>query len=562
MLKTKGTSQQQQTADTLVRVVRKLTEEFHPRQVRTRPVTLDSSLEKDLGLDSLARMELLSRIESSFDLTLGERAFADAETARDLLRAILGAQPHATSASLERIQAAAGGGVEDYPSSARTLLEVLDWHLERHAERPHIRFYTGGREGRVLSYGKLHLGAAAVAGGLQQLGIAKGTPVALMLPTGADYFYSFIGVLLAGGVPVPIYPPTRKSQMEDHLRRQVAILDNCAASVLITMPEALLFGRLLKSRLKALRHLVTVARLRSRKESYLAPGIGEHDTAFLQYTSGSTGNPKGVILSHANLLANIRAMGDAVEIAPDDVVVSWLPLYHDMGLIGCWLSCLYYATPLVQLSPLDFLARPLRWLQAIHRYRGTLSPAPNFAYEFCLARLQEQDLEGLDLSSWRAAFNGAEAVSPRSLERFCTRFARCGFRRQAMMPVYGMAECSVGLAFPPLGREPVLDRIDRETFMSVGLAVPVGEEEENALTFVACAAPSSGTRSASSTRPATSCPNGKRGGCSFADPPPAAATTATRRRPGSCSKRTGSIRGIWATWPAATSTSPGAPRTW
>ncbi len=313
--------------------------------------------------------------------------------------------------------------------------------------------------------------------------------MAIMLPSEADYFFTFFGILLAGGVPVPIYPPARKAQMEDHLRRQIAILDNCAASILITIPEALLFGRLLKVQLKSLKSLITLAELSSDAESYVATSIKASDTALLQYTSGSTGNPKGVILSHTNLLANIRAMGEAVKVDDTDVVVSWLPLYHDMGLIGCWLSCLYYAAPLVLLSPLDFLSRPKRWLQAIHRYRGTLSPAPNFAYEICLAKLQDEDLAGLDLSSWRAAFNGAEPVSPNSIERFCERFAPYGFRRETMKPVYGMAECSVGLAFPPFGREPICDRLDREEFMRSGRAVPVGDDQQNALCFVACGHP-------------------------------------------------------------------------
>ena len=209
----------------------------------------------------------------------------------------------------------------------------------------------------------------------------------------------------------------------------------------------------------------------------------------MQYTSGSTGNPKGVALTHANLLANIRAFGPALEVGAGDVFVSWLPLYHDMGLIGAWFGTLYYGVPLVLMSPLAFLARPTRWLRAIHRHRGTLTAAPNFAYELCARKLPEQTLEGLDLSSMRVAMNGSEPVSMDTLEAFARRFAAYGLRREALMPVYGLAECSVALAFPPPGRAPHADVIERETLMREGRAVPAKSESVPALQVVSCGRP-------------------------------------------------------------------------
>ncbi|MEE9544884.1 MAG: 1-acyl-sn-glycerol-3-phosphate acyltransferase, partial [Rhodospirillales bacterium] len=164
-------------------------------------------------------------------------------------------------------------------------------------------------------------------------------------------------------------------------------------------------------------------------------------------------------------------------------------LYHDMGLIGAWLGSLHSATLLVIMSPLSFLARPRRWLRAIHRHGGTLSAAPNFAYELCLRRIDDKELDGLDLRSWRNALNGAEAVRPETVERFCQRFAKYGLRREAIMPVYGLAESSVGLAFPPPNRGPLIDRIRRDDFTASGGAVPVGEEDAKALRFVACGRP-------------------------------------------------------------------------
>lgn len=482
--------QTDQTAVELFAVVRQLSEELHSGQKLEAAVGLDSSLDRDLGFDSLGRMELLRRIEVRFSISLPEQFFANAETVRDLLRAILHADAGRKLGAPEQLETLVAAETEAVPGQARTLPEVLDWQLKHQPDRPHIHFYTDQAPTERLSYRQLHQGAVRVAAGLQQQDLTPGAPVAIMLPSDASYFFAFWGVLLAGGVPVPIYPPTRKVQMEDHLKRQLVILDNCAATYLITMPEALLFGRLLKSNLPQLRALLTVAELSSCAPSdYVAVRLQESDIAFLQYTSGSTGNPKGVILTHANLLANIRAMGRVVEVDDTDVVVSWLPLYHDMGLIGCWLSSLYFATQLVLLSPLDFLSRPVRWLHAIHRYRGTLSAAPNFAYEICLSRLTDAELEGLDLSSWRCAFNGAEAVSAKSIEKFCDRFAPYGFRRESMMPVYGLAEDSVGLAFPPFGRGPLIDVIDRGTFTGSGEAVKVPTETENCLRFVACGQP-------------------------------------------------------------------------
>lgn len=477
-------------AKLLLELLRELVAELRPGLESRLRIDLDSALDRDLGLDSLARMEGLSRIERRFGVRLEERAVSEAETVRDLLAALAAAGHGEIDTGAERIAAVVSEAGWELPVQALTLGDVLVWHVERHPDRPHVRFYADQGEGEVLSYRRLQDSATAIAAGLQRLGVGPGERVAIMLPTGSDYLAAFFGIVLAGAVPVPIYPPVRLALLEDHLRRQLAILSTCTATALITFAEALPFARLLKLQLPALKQLVSVAELRSTAGKFLPPPVNPGDTAFLQYTSGSTGNPKGVILTHANLLANIRAMGKAVRVSDTDVMVSWLPLYHDMGLIGTWLSGLYYGAPLVLLSPLDFLARPSRWLWAIHRYRGSLSPAPNFAYEICLTRLSDQELAGLDLSSWRCAFNGAEPVSPETLEKFSARFAPYGFRRESLMPVYGLAENSVGLAFPPCGRGPLIDCIDRETFLRSGKAVPPGEG--GALRVVACGRPLDG----------------------------------------------------------------------
>ncbi len=473
-------------------MIKDLVTELHPRRSAARVVTLDSSLSRDLGLDSLARVELLARIGRNFNVVLAEGVLGHIETPRDLLRVIVNASPLRAAAASPETASVALGEVLPAPHSARTLIDVVNWHVEKHPDRPHIRFLRDAGEGELLTYHRLREGAAALAAGLQENGLRPGEPVSLMLPTGIEYFFAFLGILMAGGVPVPVYPPVRRSQIADHLYRHSAILRNCGTAIMIIFPEAKRFAQVLKSQVENLRSLATVEELMSGPGAFHEPKLKSSDTAFLQYTSGSTGNPKGVVLSHANLLANIRAMGEAVEVKATDVVVSWLPLYHDMGLIGAWMSSLYYAAFLVLMSPLSFIIQPQSWLGAIHRYRGTISAAPNFAYELCLKRIADEDLRGLDLGSWRVACNGAEPVSPDTVERFCEKFGGYGFRREAFMPVYGLAECSVGLTFPPLARGPLLDRIERAPFMIGGRAVPAAEADEKALRFVACGRPLAG----------------------------------------------------------------------
>jgi acyl carrier protein len=480
---------QDRTVADLFASVQQLIVEVHPHRAKTLRLDLDSRLDTDLGLDSLGRVELISRLEKRFNIVLPEHVFAESESLRDLLRAITIAQNHLEVHPPREVRQFDIEKVEHLPVNATTLIEVLAWHVKHHPRRLHIRILANEGEEDTLTYEELWQGAQKVAAGLQQQGIQVGETVAIMLPTGKDYFFSFYAVLMAGAVPVPVYPPVRRSQLEDHLRRHSGILNNCVASMLISMPETKLVAQLLKSQVGSLRNVITVEELVSQTEEFLPPPIKASDIAFLQYTSGSTGNPKGVVLTHANMLANIRVMGEAVRANSNDVFISWLPLYHDMGLIGAWFGSLYFAVVLVVMSPLSFLTRPQRWLWAIHQYRGTLTASPNFGYELCLKRITETDVQGLDLSSLRLAFNGAEPVSPNTIERFTSRFQSFGFRAEAMLPVYGLAESAVGLAFPPLDRKPRIDCVQRDTFSESIDAVPAKSTDENVLCFVGCGRP-------------------------------------------------------------------------
>lgn len=473
----------------ILTVLDALAAELHRRQGRGKAFGLDSHLERDLGLDSLARVEFIARIEEHFGVNLPEQVYGEIETPRDLLRFLRAAGPTAIAGGAKTTPASVAEETHGEPLAANTLIEVLQWHVEQHPERVHIQFYQDEGDGERIRYGELWEHAVNIAAALQARGTERGEPVAIMLPTGPDYFYSFYGILLAGGVPVSLYPPARRAQVADHLRRHAGILHNCQARILVTVEEAKPFTRLLKSLADTTEHVLTLADLDLPGGRWQPQAIQAQDTAFLQYTSGSTGDPKGVVLSHANLVANIRLMGEAVHADSQDVFVSWLPLYHDMGLIGAWLGSLYYGSLFVVMSPLSFIARPIRWLRAIHRYGGTLSAAPNFAYELCLRRVRDEEVTDLDLGSWRCAFNGAEPVYPETTEQFCEHFSRYGFRHESMMPVYGLAENCVGLAFPPLGRGPRIDAIQREAFAITGHALPAPDTDTNALRFVACGLP-------------------------------------------------------------------------
>ena len=466
-------------------LVRGLTTEVHPHASRLA-VTLDSPFD-DLGIGSLELAELLTRVQDTFGIALPAHILSSAETPRDLLRAVVhnGVPLVEDVGIVEQPVVTAGGSA---PVAAKTLIDALDWHIGANPGLTHIRILDESGRPEDVTYQALHAEAAAFAAGLLARDVMPGDTVAIMLPTGREYFVTFAGVVLAGAVPVPIYPPVRPSQLADHLRRHTGILNNARAALLVTVPEAVGLGNLLRANVHSLRHVVVAESLAGADEGAL-PRPRAADLALVQYTSGSTGQPKGVALTHDNLLANIRAMGEAVAVSGADTFVSWLPLYHDMGLIGAWLGCLYFGMPLVVMPPQMFLLRPSRWLRAIHANRGTISAGPNFAYELCLAKIADAELEGLDLSSWRLAFNGAEPVSPATIERFAERFAPYGFRRDAITPVYGLAESAVGLAFPPLGRGPLIDRIDRDTFVRSGRAVPAESDEPDALRVVACGQP-------------------------------------------------------------------------
>ena len=463
-----------------------------------------SHLERDLGLGSLERVELMLRLNDACGVQLPERAMVEANTVEDVIEAVrreMAAERNGRGPGTPQFapepNAPVGARVlagetpapipefEQRVRRAESLTEVIQLRGLGEPGRAHIHLYDDQQQIHTITYGELYERATGVAGALRRRGLQPGQTVAIMLPTCAEFYYTFAGILLGGGIPVPIYPPFRADRIAEYATRQANILSNAECRFLVTFRQAEGLANLLKPRVSSLREVLNAEKLSEgmppsadvpRTEWRAVENLAHHasgeDIAFLQYTSGSTGAPKGVTLTHANLLANIWSMIDAVEAGPGDLMLTWLPLYHDMGLIGAWMAPLCCGIPVVVMSPLAFLSRPARWLQAIHRHRATLSPAPNFAYELCVRKITDEELEGVDLSSWRAALNGAEPVRADTLEKFASRFAGHGFRREALMPVYGLAEGTLAISIPKCGRGVRVDRIERDTFESQGRAVP------------------------------------------------------------------------------------------
>lgn len=338
-----------------------------------------------------------------------------------------------------------------------------------------------------FSYTALERSSARYGGAFQALGLRKGDRLALILPANEDFVLCFFGALRAGIVPVPIYPPTGIGQLQTYLDNTRHIVAKSGARALVTTgPIKRMLGTV-KAASPALEQVVAVEAIRESLEPLKGVTIAPDDTAFVQFTSGSTSRPKGVTLTHANLMANLKCIThDGLRMGPGDVGVSWLPLYHDMGLIGFVLSPLIRRTPVVFLPPLLFLKRPLSWFQAITRHKGTISFGPNFAYALCMKRIREADLERIDLSSWRVAGCGAEPIRPETLERFAETYAKVGFRPGALLPSYGMAESSLAISFSELDEGLKTIAVDGETLWAENVAKPVDPTDERAVRLVSC----------------------------------------------------------------------------
>jgi acyl-CoA synthetase (AMP-forming)/AMP-acid ligase II len=338
-------------------------------------------------------------------------------------------------------------------------------------------FVNRKEEDREIPMARIRDRALLVAADLMARGVQKGDRVALVLPTSPDFVQCFFGVLCAGAIPVPLYPPVRLGNLDEYHRRTAAMLQAVDAALVVTDERFRRFLGVAVQNSAPRLGCVTASSLGGDHSGELEAAAD--DVALIQFSSGTTHDPKPVALTHANLLANLAAIERYItaEIGtPNPIAVTWLPLYHDMGLIGNLLSAFYVPAPLVLLPPELFVAAPAAWLRAISRHRGTHSAAPNFAFGLCVKRIGDEELNGVDLSSWSLCLNGAEAVSAAVQRRFSERFGSWGFRASALTPCYGMAEASLAVTFKPAGTSFSTLGVDAAKLASEGVVEPGAKE--------------------------------------------------------------------------------------
>jgi acyl-CoA synthetase (AMP-forming)/AMP-acid ligase II len=354
---------------------------------------------------------------------------------------------------------------------------------QQYGEKPaYVFLENGDHAGEVVSYCDMDKRARSLAAHLQTL-CAKGDRVLLLYPSCNDYMIAFFACLYAGLIAVPVFAP-RSSR---HNARLQGILLDCGASLALTTGKQLAEMGPFFAANPELQHLRWVASDEAPVDGtdWRMPSIDAGTIAFLQYTSGSTGSPKGVAVTHGNLLCNEEMIAEGFRTTPDSTYVTWLPIYHDMGLIGNMLHAFYAGATCVFMSPVSFLQRPARWLRAITKYGAEISGGPNFSYELCLQKVPVESLAELDLSRWRVAFNGAEPVRHGTLECFAERFAPCGFRREVFYPCYGMAETTVIVSGGKPEAPPVYRWVDK-TQLGRNIAVEKDPDDTAAQVVVGC----------------------------------------------------------------------------
>jgi acyl-CoA synthetase (AMP-forming)/AMP-acid ligase II len=338
----------------------------------------------------------------------------------------------------------------EYFSSAivqpNTVIDILQWRAQYQDERLAYRFLVDGESEEIcLTYAVLDQQARALTAKLQSLKKC-GARALLLYPPGLDFIVAYVGCLYGGIIAIPAYPP-HPSRADRTLPKIIGIVNDAEPAFVLTTSSLLSTIKDLLAQIPKLKEAHCIATDNIATDEWAGqwrkPALGRDTLAFLQYTSGSTTSPKGVMLSHGNLMHNLAVIEKCFEHSAASCGVSWLPPYHDMGLIGGILQPLYSGFPVTFMSPVHFLQRPIRWLQAISRFRATGSGGPNFAYDLCVRKIKPEQRGALDLSRWEVAFNGAEPINHKTLEQFADYFAPCGFRREAFYPCYGLAEATL-----------------------------------------------------------------------------------------------------------------------
>ncbi|HRI72246.1 MAG TPA: fatty acyl-AMP ligase [Polyangium sp.] len=374
--------------------------------------------------------------------------------------------------------------------SPSTLVEALEAVASRH-DLGFSHWVDETRPADFVSHADLWRRARCLAAACLDMGLAPGDRIALILPDSAQFIAAMFGCMIAGMIAVPVYPPMNLNQLATYLTNTSLILRRAGCRLVITDRQVRVALGTLMSEVPGLRSVEEITVLEERVDTHVEPRIAPPQAdsiAFLQFTSGSTSQPKGVALTHAQLLANINAFGTALGMhdRKDVSAVSWLPLYHDMGLIGLVFGSIRFAVHTLFITPLLFLKRPSTWLRKISELRAQISFAPNFAYGLCAKRIKDSELVGLDLSSIEVAGCGAEPIRRATLESFADRFGPFGFRREALLPCYGLAEHSLAATFTGRGAPMRCDTVDPEA-LAMGEARPgLGD---NAIDVVCCGRP-------------------------------------------------------------------------
>ena len=349
----------------------------------------------------------------------------------------------------------------------RTIVEALDTRAHRAAGEPAIWLESLDSPSETITCAELRDGAFAAARRLAGSGVGPGDAVVLLLPTGRDLVETFYGALAAGAIAVPLYPPAGARQLDASLANVRRVVDLTRPAKLVTLDP---LAGLLRDQpgIGDATDVVTAAELAAADPAEPSRRPRPDDLALIQFSSGSTGVPRGVALTHHNIVFNVRAFQAVVGMGPPDVAANWLPLYHDMGLIGTLIGTLVIQIPLALFSPLDFLRRPAMWLQTMSRYGANMSVAPQFAYNLCVRKVRDEELDGVDLSHVRLLLNGAEPTDVEECRRFEERFASAGLRRGVVTPCYGLAEHALAVSMAPPRVDIPVRRVEDVTAGSTG----------------------------------------------------------------------------------------------
>ena len=371
---------------------------------------------------------------------------------------------------------------------APTLVDAIR-RLSHHRERGFVFVRPDGSE-RFCSFADIHEEASRRGAHLAARGLEKGDRVALVIPDGDEFVLSFLGAIYAGVVPVPMYPQLSFKNVDSYHETVAHITRASGAKLLLTTQATLPFVDPVKARVDTLRGLITVDELAAPAPAPLDVDVTPDDLAFLQFTSGSTSRPKGVMVTHKNLAANSEAfmIHGLGKDSSFDKGVSWLPLFHDMGLIGFVIGPLFTDIPVVFLPTASFVRAPRVWLDTIHKHRGTITYAPNFAYALVAKRVKDKDMAGLDLSCMRITGCGAEPIQAKTLRDFAEKLAPAGFDARSFLPSYGMAEATLAITFVPHGTGVHVDSVDKKR-MQAGVAEPTRAADPGSQDLVACGRP-------------------------------------------------------------------------